>query len=395
MNGVPVWTALILAWGGLSSMIWIIMQAKAVSLFRSITWSVDLPAAERTGLPALSVVVPACNEADHLEEALQSLLAQDYPDLEIILVNDRSTDRTPEVMERLALSDHRIQVLDIKDLPPDWLGKVHALHRGLAEARGELVLFTDADVHFAAGFLCKTVAHLLEKGLDHLTIGPEARTTGFWQEAANNYFGGLFCLGLNVADLDRPGSEAYVGIGAFNLVRRDAMERTPGFSWLRMEVLDDVGLGLMLKRAGARSGFLVGYKELWLSWYPSMREMARGLEKNMFGAICRYSYTKLVLLTVLSVLILFGPPVGLLQPFALWPRLLASGALAASAVSAWHYQGRTGGRWWPLFLSPVAGLLLLGIVIRSGWKCFRRGGIEWRGTFYPVDKLKAGQRVRL
>jgi len=395
MNGIPIWVVMILLWGGVSSLAWILMQIKAISIFRRVTWSTDLPIEGTTDLPALSVVIPACNEAESLAGALESLLVQDYPDLEIILVNDRSVDDTLAVMHRLASSDSRVRVLDIQDLPAGWLGKVHALHRGLAEARGELILFTDADVHFGPGFLSKTVAYLLGQGLDHLTVGPEARTTSFWQEAANNYFGGMFCLGLNVADLERPGGNAYAGIGAFNMVRRDALARTPGFPWLRMEVLDDVGLGLMLKRAGARTGILFGYKELWLSWYPSIREMARGLEKNMFGAICRFSYLRLALLTILSVLFLFGPPVAVLQSFALWPRLLGAVALAASAVSAWFYHRRTGGNWWPLFFAPAAGLILLGIVLRSGWKCWRRGGIEWRGTFYPVEKLKEGQRVRI
>jgi glycosyltransferase involved in cell wall biosynthesis len=395
MVGLPLSAVLLIAWGGLFSLVWIFAQMKAVSMFRKITWSMDLPETQRNDLPVLSVVIPACNEANHLEEALQSLLAQDYPDLEIILVNDRSVDDTAAIMQRLASSDSRIHALDIQVLPPGWLGKVHALHCGLARARGDLVLFTDADVHFGAGFLRKTVGYLLEQGLDHLTIGPEARSTRFWQEAANHYFGGMFCLGLNVADLERSGSDAYIGIGAFNLVRRRALLRTPGFPWLRMEVLDDVGLGLMLKRAGARTGFLIGYKELWLSWYPSIREMARGLEKNMFGAMCRFSYLRLALLTALSLLALFGPLVALAQPFALWPRLLGAGALTASAVSAWYYHRRTNHNWWPLFLAPAAGLILLAILIRSGWKCFRRGGIEWRGTFYPVEKLKAGQRVKL
>jgi cellulose synthase/poly-beta-1,6-N-acetylglucosamine synthase-like glycosyltransferase len=395
MNGTTWWGILLLLWGGLCSLLWIYVQVKTLWMFRNITWSIEWTTGIPTTLPMLSVIIPACNEEDHLEEALQSILSQDYPELQIILVNDRSCDGTLAIMHRLASSDSRIEVLDIKELPPDWLGKVHALHRGLQQARGELVLFTDADVHFEAGFLRKTVAYLMENELDHLTVGPEARTNSFWQEATNNYFGGIFFLGLNVADLQRPGGDAYAGIGAFNLVRNSALKKTPGFEWLRMEILDDVGLGLMLKRAGARTGFMIGFTELWLAWYPSIGAMARGLEKNMFGAICRFSYLRLALVTVVSVLVLFGPMVALFQPFAVWTRLLGAGAMIASAVSSLYFHRRSGRHWWPLFLAPAAGLILLGILIRSGWKCFRRGGIEWRGTFYPVDRLKAGQRVRI
>lgn len=380
---------------GLIALAWIVAQFRAVIQFRRITWSEDLAPAGTDGLPTLSVVIPACNEQEHLEEALESLLAQSYPGLQIILVNDRSTDGTPEIMRRIASTDSRIEVLDIDTLPRGWLGKVHALHQGLESTTGDLVLFTDADVHFAPGFLAKAATYLSAKDLDHLAVGPEARTARFWQEAANNYFGGMFYLGLNIADLETPGSDAFVGVGAFNLFRRRALDRTPGLEWLRMEILDDVGLGYMLKRAGARSGFLLGFDELWLDWYPSVRGMIEGLEKNIFGATCRFSYLRLVLLTLFSLAILLGPVVALLQPVLLWPRLLAVAAAAACAYAAFHFRSRTGRRWWPMFLAPAAGLILLYTVIRSGWKCWRRGGIQWRGTFYPVEELRAGQRVRV
>src|SRR6185369_2740694 len=105
-----------------------------------------------------SVVVPACNEARTIERALTSLLAQDYPDLEIVLVDDRSSDETGAIIEHLAASDRRISAIHVRELPAGWLGKVHALQRGLERARGELVLFTDADIHFAPGALRRAVA---------------------------------------------------------------------------------------------------------------------------------------------------------------------------------------------------------------------------------------------
>lgn len=382
-------------WGGLFSLVWIAVQLQAFRTFRTLTWSRDLPAPDDRLYPSLTVVIPACNEEEHLDEALASILAQDYPDLRVVLVDDRSTDGTLAIMERIAAVDRRIQVLRIDRLPPGWLGKVHALHRGRERADSELLLFTDADVHFAPGFLRKTVAWMLERDLDHLAVGPEARTDRFWQEAINNAFGGLFFLGLRVSELERPGGDAFVGIGAFNLVRREALERTAGFPWLRMEIIDDVGLGMMLKRAGARSGFLVGLGELWLDWYPSIGAMVRGLEKNMFGAICRFRYSRLAGVTVISLLLLGGVPVALLQPFAFWPRVAGLVALLVSLLSARSVHRRTGQRFWPLFLAPAGSLALVWIVVRSGWKCFRRGGIEWRGTFYPVAGLREGQRVRI
>src|SRR5512145_1182343 len=114
------------------------------------------PAPERW--PLLSVIIPACNEAANLESAVSTLTRQDYPHLEIMLVDDLSTDSTGEVIDRLALGDSRIRAVHVRTLPEGWLGKVHALQRGVEIARGEWLLFTDADIHFSEGTLRQAIA---------------------------------------------------------------------------------------------------------------------------------------------------------------------------------------------------------------------------------------------
>ena len=144
-----------------------------------------MPAIEAShdDMPTLSIVVPACNEEDTIERGMNSLLALDYPHLEIIAVNDRSTDRTGAILDRLALSDPRLRVLHVETLPAGWLGKNHAMHSGSQAAKGKWLLFTDADVVFAPDALRRTVAFAERECLDHLVLSPRCETHGFWERA--------------------------------------------------------------------------------------------------------------------------------------------------------------------------------------------------------------------
>jgi glycosyltransferase involved in cell wall biosynthesis len=380
---------------GLITASWLALQVKTWHSFSRLGWTREIEPVAPAEWPTLSVIIPACDEESSLEEAVRTILSQDYDPLEVVLVNDRSRDDTSRIMHAIAREDRRVKVLDIEELPDGWLGKVNALDQGTRASTGALLLYTDADVHFQPGFLRKTVSWLLENELDHLSVGPDVRTTGFWQEVAGYAFMGMFVLGARAEAIGQPDSDAYIGIGAFNLVRRDALEQTPGFEWLRMEIIDDVGLGLMLHQSGKRAGLLLGEGELWLAWYPSLGEMIKGLEKNMFGAICRYSYGRLLLFTLGVLLFVAGPPAAMIQPWAPWLRWLGLAVVAGSAVTAEYVHRLAGKARLAGFLAPLGSLLIVGIVLRSGWKCFRQGGIQWRGTFYPLKKLREGQRVKL
>ncbi len=258
--------------------------------------------------PPLSIIIPACNEAAHLASAVTTLTRQDYPDLEIILVNDRSTDGTAEVIDRLAKADSRVRAIHVTSLPAGWLGKVHALQRGVEMARGEWLLFTDADIHFSEGALRQVIAVAIRQGADHLTLIPHIVQSGFWLAVAVRAFGLLFLLTTRAAGVNRPGSNSFVGIGAFNLVKAEMFRRTAGFEWLRLETVDDVGLGMMIKRAGGASRVAIAYDELSVRWYESVPAMFKGLEKNLFGLGSQYRWW-LMLLQVATIWTLVAAPV--------------------------------------------------------------------------------------
>jgi len=352
----------------------------------------------------VSIVVPACNEGPHLEAAARTLLDQDYPDLELILVNDRSTDQTGEIVDKLAAADPRVRAVHVTALPEGWLGKVHALKRGVEPATGEWMLMTDADVHLHGAALRRAVAFCEARGLDHLAVAPDLKPAGFLLDAMVAAFLRTFCVAMRCWKVSDPRSRAYIGVGAFNLVRRAAYERTEGFGWLRLEVADDVGLGLMLKRAGGRSSLANGRGLVGVRWYHSLADMARGGEKG-YASIghCRLwrmvAVAAALLGTELSPLVglvpLAGPGtvVGLGSTTA--TVLLAAGLamLAAAVASVVIIHRWTGFPLLPALAFPLAAPIGATLLLRAGLLGAWRGGAVWRGTLYPSAALRRGSRL--
>jgi glycosyltransferase involved in cell wall biosynthesis len=375
-----------------------------VAAFGYLMWSIKrlpvfakqhAPMPERW--PRLSVVIPACNEAAHLESAVATLTRQDYPELEIILVNDRSTDGTGEVIDRLARNDPRIRTIHIETQPLGWLGKVHALHRGVEQAGGGWLLFTDADVHFAPGILRRAVALALHQRVDHLALIPRTMQNSFWLEVAVSTFGLLFLLATRAASVNQPGSKAFVGVGAFNLVNAERFRHTRGFEWLRLEPGDDVGLGLMMKEAGGTTRLAFAHEDLSVEWYSSVAAMFKGLEKNLFGPGSNYRWW-LMLLQVGMIWTLTAAPyvalaLGLAQGLAsLW--LAGAAAIGMHLTFSVFFINERRAESLSLLLFP-AGLLLISVMmLRAGYQCLKHDGIDWRGSHYPLDQLRAGQRVK-
>ncbi|MER3436131.1 MAG: hypothetical protein C4288_22900 [Leptolyngbya sp. ERB_1_1] len=384
---------LLVIWAVLACLFWSLSYLKASRAIQSSQQLKDLHPQAPQNYPKLSMIIPACNEGVTLEQAITTILKQDYPDLEIILINDRSTDKTGELIDKLAAQDNRIVPTHITHLPAGWLGKVHALHVGTQKATGEWLLFTDADVHFAPNVLRKSIAFSLEQQLDHLTIAPDVYRQSFWLDVALAAFTLVFFISLSGSG--KPESDRFVGVGAFNLVRRSLFAQTEGFSWLRMEVLDDVGLGLMLHQAGAKSCLLLGTDVIGLVWYPSLLAMMRGLEKNLFGVSAHYRYSNLVASVGLIWLINVGWVVAVLQPVGSW--LWGLGIAAYGCMLLYQWIGwTTFDRWKPAFLLiPIGQLILSVMLLRSAFYCWQYQGIVWRGTLYPLQQLREEQRVKI
>ena len=364
------------------------------ALVRAVPLLVDRNPPAPAAWPKLSVIVPACNEGAALEAALGSILAQDYPELQIVLIDDRSTDGTAEIVDRMARADRRILAIHIEQLPENWLGKVHALCLGAAKAGGDWLLFTDADVHMAPGALRHALAWAVEQKVDHLAALPDLWPSSLLVDGILSLFCRTFLVVMRLWAVADPKSDVCIGIGAFNLVRREALDRTEGFAWLRMEVGDDLGLGMMLKQAGARCRLVNAHGMLGLHWYRTLGEAAHGARKGL----------------CLCCPLQHGPRRAAL-PCAGGHGVLAAGRPGILANSRAGLVGRGHARRsrglfrdsGPLVAGPRAAVAALS---PGGFGCgrnhaaerlarWRRGGIVWRGTLYGKAELLAGRRLRI
>ncbi len=353
-------------------------------LAQEVPPDVDLGAAP----PRLSVIVPACNEERSIESAALSLLQQDYPALEIVLVNDRSTDGTGAIMERLAREYPKLVVVQVDHLPERWLGKNHALWVGARHATGDLLLFTDADVHFDPTALRRAVAFLERRQLDHLTLAPEMATKGYWLTAWVGFFIMALLAYKNPYRANNPRSKVGMGIGAFNLIRRSAYEGMGTHEAISLRPDDDLRLGQRLKRMGYRSNIGIGCDLVSVEWYTTLWEAVRGLEKNTFAGL-EYSLFMVGFAVVGLLTIMVWPYVALFLTSG-WSLWLYAGAILLQLATFLVANQMMGSRSVSLALAyPISALLFAFTVARASYLTLTQGGITWRGTFYPLALLRS------
>jgi hypothetical protein len=377
----------------LAAAYWLYAALNALRVVRAVAVLEKLSPPEPARWPRLSLVIAARNEADELEAALRSRLAEDYPDLELVVVNDRSTDATGEILDRVAAGDRRIVPVHLRELPPGWLGKLHAMHQGIQRATGEWILLTDADVHVQPGTLRRAVAHAEARGLDHLSALPTVWKGGVLMDAVCAFALRQVFASFRAWKVEDPASSAAAGCGAFNLMRRSAYQRTPGLEWMRMEVGDDVALGAMLKAYGARSAFLNGRRLISLRFYPSIRHMAVQMEKAAgIGALKPPALVVAALVLGFVETVAFASAALPQPPWALAVALGCCAAGMAISVLMNRWMAQPG---WPALLVPLGALLTSWMTLRAAVLAMWRGGIRWRGTFYPLAELHRGSRFRL
>jgi glycosyltransferase involved in cell wall biosynthesis len=345
-----------------------------------------LPDAE---LPPVTIVSAARNEAARIGAAARSLLAQDAPRLEVIAVDDRSEDATGAILDGIAAEDGRLTVLHVTQLPEGWLGKCHALALGAAAASGEWLLFTDGDVSLAPDAVRRAVSYATRHGADHVAVSADFEVHGLGEAIFVSYFVSVFNVSQRPWDAPDPRSGAHIGIGAFNLVRRDAYVRSGGHTRLRMELLDDMGLGLILKTSGSRS-MLAGHDGLVRArWQEGLGGLIRGVEKNAFPAL-GYDPVRAGVSVALLMAVSVLPAAGILATDP-WTRAAAivawSGVVLVYSITARSARTSVG----HAVCMPVGALLFGYSILASMFAILARGGVVWRGTFYPLAQLRAGR----
>ena len=348
----------------------------------------DIAPAPDADCPKISILFAARDEEEKLPAALATLMEIDYPHLEVVAVDDRSTDATGQILDDFGALHPRLRVVHVEDLPPGWLGKPHALQKAYEAATGEWLVFTDADVRFKTDVLRRAIALAKRQNLDHLSLLCDIEMVGFWEKALITFFVAIFHLATNPRMVGSKRSPFYVGIGAFQLVKRSAYVASGTHRRLAMEVIDDMKLGKLVKRAGFRSGVGISQDSVVVRWHAGFGNLIRGVTKNFFAG---FGYNLGFVAAGISGLLLLNiaPLFGLLFGHG-WIRIFAAIALV---IALGFYGGAAASmRVSPLYALtyPLGSILLSYMLLRSAVVTLKQGGIVWRDTFYPLDELRRG-----
>lgn len=334
--------------------------------------------------PSLAIIIPVRNEEEDLEQALQSVCNINYDNYRIIVVNDRSTDRTAEILEKFPKQYPRVTVTTITGLPHGWLGKNNALYQGYKSSTEEWLLFTDADIVYHPDAINKAMGYALKNNLDNLAVMPRAVSRSAILNSVLATFGVMLMVYLRPWNAIKPNSSAHIGIGAFCLVKREAYEKAGTHHRVKLRPDDDVKLGYYIKKAGLRQDVLSGIGSLSLEWYKSLGQFINGLMKNTF-ATANYNIF-LAVGFILACLVATALPLPLMLIFGNTPiRLMA---LVIMLVQILYMSVVAPNKWWYALMIPFSGFLMAYIFARSTFITLKQGGIYWRDSFYPLEMLK-------
>jgi len=384
--------------GILTSMLALGWLWQAVAALRGIPTLPDLvhlgaplPDLEVSEGPDVTVIVPACNEEESIEATLKSLLASTGVRLQIVAIDDRSTDRTGERMDAVADEamavggPHILEVIHNCELPAGWMGKAHALALGVERARAQWLLFTDGDMKFDARAVALGLGYALAEGADHVVLLFTLELESVAEAAVFAAFQALSAWNFRLWKVADSKAWDFFGAGGFNLVRRDAYEQVGGFEGMRMEVVEDLRLGWKIKRAGFAQRIVTGAGLVRIRWIRGALGIVGLMEKNGFAGL-RYRVG-------MALLAFVGFGVQIVLPLA---ALACGGWAAVAGVLTYAFIALTYAAnrrvtqvsaWVAVLFAPATGILLFALV-RSTILTLRRGGVVWRGTLYPLKNLR-------
>ena len=367
---------------------WIVLVAWIATFFRTVLNLIlvrRLPAGAPDDGPRISIIIPARNEERDIERTVRAFLAQSYRNLEIIVIDDHSSDATPSILARL---DHpRLRVFRGEETPPGWLGKPWALHQGSRHATGEILLFVDADIIYdSPQAISRAVAGFRESGVAMIALLPKIEMVGFWENvampmlaiAALSFFPTWFANRSRIGILG-------IGGGTGNMILRSEYDAIGGHEALKDAVIDDVGLARLTRRSGRRTVVWRGDDVLSVRMYHGGSEIVRGFTKNIFVVLGR-SYVSTVVWFVLGVLFHILP-----YGLALAGDVVAMATVATlTATRVVLFRSLR----YPLGYALLAHPLMIAfwgwISLRSAWIVGVRKQLAWRGRMYDPAQTRFG-----
>lgn len=371
--------------------VWILLLAIVAWRFRDSRSLGEYSAVPPFDPPLVSVVIPARDEARNIETCLHALLATSWPNLEVLVVDDHSTDATGAIAARVAAADPRVRVIPAPDLPEGWFGKQWACHTGARAAAGSILCFTDADTRHGPELLTRSVNAQRERDAHLFTVAGRQEMGTFWEKVVQPVvfalllvrYGGLEAMSRSTRPRDK------IANGQFLLMTRAAYDRVGGHAAVRDHVAEDLLLAQRCTAAGMRVHMVLARDHLSTRMYTSLRELRKGWGKNVFAAgrdtVALGPVTRRIFPFVfpLSVLPAMLPTLAFL---AGWTGLLGTGAIWFAAVTApghllfWMgvYAFSRRNPLWAL-LHPLGALVVAWIWTEAAWRGSR---VEWKGRHY-------------
>ena len=341
--------------------------------------------------PTVSAIVPARNEEATIGAAVQSLAVQ--PEIkEIIVVDDQSTDGTGAVLRQLSSQYPQLHVLSAGELPAGWVGKNYAVSLGAAQSVGDWLLFTDADGVHLPGSTAKALADAQASGAGLVSYSPEQEIRTWWEKSLIPFVYTRLARKFSYAEVNDPDSPAAAANGQYLLIRRDEYQRIGGHAAVASDVLEDVALAQLAKRAGVRLHFASGHGIMRVRMYRTFGAMWQGWTKNLYPLMERSAHADSAkqasravsreLFRVVPWIPLLALPLTLVH--LIWGALgivLLAGRHAAYAADLRRNRFPAG-----LALYYLPGVLLYAAVLLNSELRYARGSVAWKGREYPVGQ---------
>ncbi len=378
---------------GLVGLEWLVRNCFALRVWQGIFRLTPEAPVTRANAPLLSVVVAAKDEQDHIGPCIESLLRQDYPSIEIIVVDDRSEDNTADIIREIQARDSRVRSLKIDSLPEGWCGKNHAMQHGIARASGEWICMTDADCRLdSPRTLAVAMHHAMQTNAAMLSLLPTMTMVGLWEKFLQPILSGVLMIWFppkKVNDPARP--EAYAN-GMFMLLRRDAYQTIGTHEAIRSSLIEDMDLARNIKSAGLKLQMVPTRGLFSVRMYTSLGQIIRGWVRIFHG--CFGSFVGLAKATGVLVGRGLTPTVGMSVGFAMYATgvnptqwwlacgCVGAAGLAAQLVMICRYYRYFGTSWQLGCFYPLGCSIAAGVLVGTMFKLRPGAKMTWRGTEY-------------
>lgn len=350
-------------------------------------------------LPFVSVIIPARNEETKIARCLESLAQQDYPNYEIVIIDDRSTDRTGEIIQEIADRFPHIKFVKGRETPTGWIGKCNALVQAYPHATGNWLVFADADTCHQPHSLRRAVDYAIINKVDMVSFMPLQELKTFWEQVVSPVLLGSFLAGDPLNSVNDPDHVRAYAYGQYILISRNAYETVGTHRAVHDQILDDIMLAQRVKGSGFHINAADGCTLYSVRMYQDLESLWYGWTKNAYALIeCRLVYLAMILLLINGAIIspfihlaILCQGVAAGNPPHIFLYIAPLVAVEFIFMGAWY--GRTkqyyeGARWYHFFLLPLGCVMVTAIYLRSAYLVLSKNNVSWKGRHYVVNTHK-------